>query len=272
MFAYPQCLEGTKLSSALPNPGFHIACVKEVAGAADDQRLALTIFRYGTPDVIQLTSARDMVSLRKAFQSLQRGQSDVQLDMNAICSQVLPLLHDEGMKQALLWIGCPAPVREERRWRMFSSKGDPLNSVEDVLRAQPVLAFEAGSFMWPGVTPGHLTHVGEFTLETLSVRPLLFRIANFLNADECMYVQSESQPHMRVTTIDGKVTSHRTNTGCFLSAEDRVPLQVIQWKVANVTQLPVTVQEDLHMLHYESGQKIGSFVLSRARIASHGIL
>ena len=73
--------------------------------------------------------------------------------------------------------------------------------------------FTGGNFVWPGVKIGFQRSVGTVagrdkpvTIQTMSLRPLVFQVVNFLSTEECDHIVGLAKPHMGasvVTHMDG---------------------------------------------------------------------
>ena len=111
-------------------------------------------------------------------------------------------------------------------WAIFTTLGEPIDSLDPFLglgaqdreAALPrgvALVYEGGAFIWPGVRVGHTQNIvldvgaeggpkqGDWgsttrsvTMQTLSMKPLVFSIDDFLSLNECDYIQKHASPHM----------------------------------------------------------------------------
>ena len=60
-----------------------------------------------------------------------------------------------------------------------------------------IFAFEGGRWLWPAVRVGHVWSVGAASLETLSVRPAVFSVRDFLTREEAAHIRRVTQPLLR---------------------------------------------------------------------------
>ncbi|GMI12771.1 hypothetical protein TrLO_g15713 [Triparma laevis f. longispina] len=145
---------------------------------------------------------------------------------------------------------------------------------ETLSRAGLVLLFEGAVFIWPGVRVGHQRNVSisgtgyqggpnYLTLETLTLRPLLFGVVEqFVSNEECNHIQNRSRPHMKqsgVSLMDkdkGKAaTEWRTSSTYFLpSGMDQV-LRGVDHRVESLTKISKKNQEQIQVLNYGVEQK-----------------
>ena len=134
------------------------------------------------------------------------------------------------------------------------------------------LAFEGGQFIWPGIAIGFTRVVNvtsprsgwrrTLTLQTLAMVPLVLSVSSFLEVSECEHIIEFSTPHMAASGVSlmdkdkGKEASEwRTSSTFFMHSQSSQQLQEIDWRVASVTRLPRSHQEDLQVLRYEKTQR-----------------
>jgi prolyl 4-hydroxylase len=134
------------------------------------------------------------------------------------------------------------------------------------------LAFEGGQFIWPGVEIGFSRRVNvtsptsswkrSLELKTLSMVPLVIAVSSFLTESECAHIIGFSAPNMAASGVSlmdkdkgKKATEWRTSTTFFMRSRDSAQLAEIDWRVASVTRLPRSHQEDLQVLRYEKTQR-----------------
>ncbi|GMH62768.1 hypothetical protein TrST_g12868 [Triparma strigata] len=137
-----------------------------------------------------------------------------------------------------------------------------------------VLLFEGGVFIWPGVKVGHQRNVSIIgsehengpsilTLETLTLRPLLFAVKEqFVSDEECDHIQDRSRPHMKqsgVSLMDkdkGKAaTEWRTSSTYFLRTGSDEVLRTVDRRVESLTMIEKSHQEQIQVLNYGPTQK-----------------
>lgn len=124
---------------------------------------------------------------------------------------------------------------------------------------------EGGQFVYPGIDLGFTrtihTHDKEIQLVTLSIRPLIFRMENFLFTEEIKYIVNKSAPEMKASPVSlmdkdvGKSAAEfRTSQQYFLPSRGSPLLQNLERRVAELTSCLVNQQESLQVLKYEKGQ------------------
>merc|ERR1712032_1398679 len=71
--------------------------------------------------------------------------------------------------------------------------------------------FEVGNFVWPGVKPGHTRivsdvagSVGDVTLTTLSLKPLLYEVKGALSDEDCDHIIKTAGPFMTTRSAVSK--------------------------------------------------------------------
>jgi len=95
------------------------------------------------------------------------------------------------------------------------------------------------------------------TLKTLSLLPLVLSVDHFLTEQECTHIIERATPHMTYSGVSlkdsdkGKPASNwRTSKTSFLSARDDQILIQVGVRVASLTRLPVSHQEQVQVLRY----------------------
>ena len=87
--------------------------------------------------------------------------------------------------------------RPARKWKAFNTRGQELYSIDSLLYHKTAIVQTNGLWRWPGVREGYTqTTVDGVTLTTLSVRPLVLKVQNFLSYDECDRIKGLSERHM----------------------------------------------------------------------------
>ena len=147
-----------------------------------------------------------------------------------------------------------------------------------LLKYQTLLVYEGGQFMWPGVQEGFLRPVNLYsimpvgdttdqperlvTLRTMSLRPLVFLVEDFLTTEECDYIQMLAEPTMEysgVVLMDhdaGRPASDfRTSQSTFVASRGDSTLKDIEFRVASLIRVPRQHQEDTQVLRYGPGEK-----------------
>eukprot|EP01116_Phalansterium_solitarium_P021799 TRINITY_DN6940_c0_g1_i1.p1 TRINITY_DN6940_c0_g1~~TRINITY_DN6940_c0_g1_i1.p1 ORF type:complete len:408 (-),score=139.30 TRINITY_DN6940_c0_g1_i1:226-1362(-) len=124
-------------------------------------------------------------------------------------------------------------------------------------------------WIWPGHYVGHKIPLHgvnsgrpglQLQLETVSLRPRLFRIDNFLSDEECDALIALAQPKMfdsKVYEDDGQKQSDvRTSTQAWLTRHDGDVVRRIDERVAQLTHLPLeeNLDEQMQVVHYDHMQ------------------
>ena len=160
--------------------------------------------------------------------------------------------------------------KRKQPWALFTTGGARVNSMAQALRARTLMLVEGGQWVWPGVVVGHrqeVRGVGEsnepVVLETLSLRPLIFTVSDFISKADAAHIRAISAPHLKVdSTVSqldhdiGKAdNTWRTSQTHWLSsrADAKGVVSTFNRKVARLTRLPSSHQEHIQMLHYDPG-------------------
>jgi prolyl 4-hydroxylase len=128
--------------------------------------------------------------------------------------------------------------------------------------------FTGGNFIWPGVEVGRTRAVGTVagqdklvTIKTMSLRPLVFEVDNFLSPKECDHIIGLAKPHMAASVVshmdgdEGKSdTTWRTSTTHFLTRGQTELAKTIERRIFDVTRVPITHGEGTQVLRYEKYQ------------------
>eukprot|EP00929_Paragymnodinium_shiwhaense_P046315 TRINITY_DN23577_c0_g1_i1.p1 TRINITY_DN23577_c0_g1~~TRINITY_DN23577_c0_g1_i1.p1 ORF type:complete len:420 (-),score=110.58 TRINITY_DN23577_c0_g1_i1:97-1356(-) len=136
------------------------------------------------------------------------------------------------------------------------------------------LAYEGGSFLWPGVQIGFNRNItfapwnaqaGEETLhlsiKTMSMQPLVVEVSNFLNEGQRKHVIDTASPSMANSPVShmdhdvGKADdTWRSSTQAFVAASTPT-LKLIDRLVSGLSNIPVQHGEHLQVLRYEKSQR-----------------
>jgi len=116
---------------------------------------------------------------------------------------------------------------------------------------------------YPTVTPENVAlAIAEPDPQVLPLSwesPRIFLIKNFLSEDECDHVMRIATPQLtRSTVVDGHgggvVDPIRNSAGMFVRRRSDSIITRIENRLANISMLPVSHQEDPQVLRYEPGQ------------------
>ena len=154
--------------------------------------------------------------------------------------------------------------RNYDKWVIYNIDGSrKIETIYDLINIESAIIYTNGLFLWPGVEIGHIHHINlGYDLKTISLRPLIFEVMNFLSDEECDWIKMTSEPHMRqsgTSNMDqdqGKPpTEWRTSTTYFLPSDGHPIVQNIDQRVANMTRTLTNQQEFVQVLRYLNGQK-----------------
>lgn len=163
-------------------------------------------------------------------------------------------------------------TRTVNSWAFYSPLGDNIDSFTHLATTDVFtgLIIEGGSFIWPGVRIGFKRVVfvptpsangDSFTMETISMDPLIFGIENFLTLREVEYIQGRATPHMTQSSVSKMdkdvakpVSEWRTSESYFMETRSHPPLKSIDERVASLTKTPRQNQGiiSLPVFHQES--------------------
>jgi prolyl 4-hydroxylase len=161
------------------------------------------------------------------------------------------------------------PARKQP-WTLFTTGGARVKSMAQALQARTLILTEGGQWVWPGIAVGHrqtVRGVGEgsepVVLETVSLRPLVFTVNDFISKADAAHIREISAPHLKVdSTVShldhdiGKAdNTWRTSQTHWLSSRSDAKgvVSTFNRKVARLTRVPSSHQEHIQMLHYKPG-------------------
>merc|ERR1711957_119902 len=97
----------------------------------------------------------------------------------------------------------------------------------------------------------------NITIETLSLKPLILSIENFILESECNYIQEKAQSTIRYSQVSlmdkdkgKKSTDWRTSQSTFLASTRDARLADLDWRTADLTKIPKNHQEHIRVLRY----------------------
>lgn len=159
----------------------------------------------------------------------------------------------------------------QQPWRYFSSQGHVIDSDEgweDAAQRQlPIFLIEGGQFQWPPVEVGFRQRVEgleldgtSIELETLSVRPPIFRVARLASGTECTELIAEAMPHFaksKVIYMDkdrGKAVDEFRTSVDYRPAHNATPIiSEMERRAAALTRMPHEHFEAPQILKYGLG-------------------
>ena len=164
-----------------------------------------------------------------------------------------------------------------QKWRVFDAQRGARVRTLAQLRARrdgavPLLLFEGGQWIWPGLSVGYEREVPikagsesesrRVTLRTMSLRPLLFSVQNFLLKNECDHVIGQASGSMSQSSVSlmdrdaGKeAVEFRTSETTFVSSHGDPLMEGIDQRVEALTRVPETHQESVQVLKYGKGAR-----------------
>mmetsp|Transcript_23902 Transcript_23902/g.35079 ORF Transcript_23902/g.35079 Transcript_23902/m.35079 type:complete len:585 (+) Transcript_23902:94-1848(+) len=268
------------VSRSVAVPGYHVLCVvmEEPPASAQHTEWGMDVeawregYRPVNQNAGQVFMGSSIMDIRQYIEELlgfRRTDKFLDNARSAIRRRLTTRgVRGSGMEYA--WAHLP------HAWAMFTPTRDRILSAADLYsslqreegRARGlVLVFEGGQFIYPGVEVGFNRSIWisdaemEFTLTTLSVRPLVFGIDNFLKPEEVEYIVSNAAPHMQdspVSLMDKdkgkKATEFRTSQLLFMSSAKYPALSPLDVRVAGLTGCKMEQQEAVQVLKYEVGQ------------------
>lgn len=122
------------------------------------------------------------------------------------------------------------------------------------------------AYRWDGVEVGHVRTLRlpdgtTWSMETLSLRPLVLRVPDFLSGAECERLVALAAPKLRASLVMGDArAAERTSRSVFLGAAEDGLLAELQRRLSALSQLPLSHierSEDLQVVHYEAGATFG---------------
>uniref|UniRef100_A0A7S3PXY7 Fe2OG dioxygenase domain-containing protein n=1 Tax=Chaetoceros debilis TaxID=122233 RepID=A0A7S3PXY7_9STRA len=176
-------------------------------------------------------------------------------------------------------------------WAIFSTNGERLSgeldftdeAYDDLKMHGMVILMEGGNWIWPGVRIGFKRNIDLFTgystisdgtperntaeIETLSLKPLVLSVKNFITERECDHIQDIALPRMEyssVTLMDkdaGRPASDfRTSQSAFVGSDDDEIMEALEIRTASLTRVPKNHQEYTQVLRYGYSEKYSGHV------------
>jgi len=123
---------------------------------------------------------------------------------------------------------------------------------------------EGGQWLWPPVDVGHAHLIPDLVtpgvstrVVTLSLRPLVVEVENFLTNVEAQHIIARAKPHMAKSGValkdadKGKAAKEfRTSSQYFLPTTRDPKLEVIDRRVMFLTRIPISHAEYIQVLKY----------------------
>mmetsp|Transcript_56288 Transcript_56288/g.163227 ORF Transcript_56288/g.163227 Transcript_56288/m.163227 type:complete len:506 (+) Transcript_56288:103-1620(+) len=146
---------------------------------------------------------------------------------------------------------------------IFAEYGRRLSSPKEAEDAGLIFVIEGGQWFWPPLRIGYERRLPgtEFSLETLSVQPVIFRVKGFLQENECDEIvklgkgRMVSSPVSLMDKDKGKEAKEfRTSTQARIARAESPMLRVIDDRISALTKIPVPHNEEVQILRYEKTQ------------------
>ena len=249
------------ISRSLVIPGYHILCLSYITkDDLEEFYVDVSGWKYGYEyfhDTIGLSSiGHDISGIRQYFEILLDIQKTDEWYDRTIARQALRF-EAEKEKEYM-----------PQKWQMFNEDGEIITSMNDIL-SQPhllILIFEGGQFIYPGIEVGYIREITandrNLLLETISMRPLVFRIPSLLTQEEYHHYIESSRPYMEKSKVsfmdkdkNNTDADFRTSSTYFLCPKDGDALLTkINLIVANLTHTKITQQECTQVLKYDQNE------------------
>lgn len=164
------------------------------------------------------------------------------------------------------------PPRGRGHFVFFTVQGDraPVQVTSPAGLAGLVLAFEGGSFVWPGVEVGFVRNVSvtpkneeplPLQLHTRSLQPLVIEVSSFIGADLCQHVIKKASPKIAKSDVShmdhdrGKAAAEWRTSSTYFMASDDDELRALDRRVSALTLTAAGQQEHLQVLRYEETER-----------------
>jgi len=167
-------------------------------------------------------------------------------------------------------LSIPEPEPLQPPWALFDSQGTRLTTLDQLDSVQLAFLIEVGQWMWPAVRIGFVqraqgVHEGAAaTLRTLSVRPKIFEVRDFLSDDETDGVMTIGSKQGLISSKgslnsadanSGRAhKSYRTSRQAWLRNELSPLIAQLDARVSNLTRVPASHNEDVQLLRYDETQ------------------
>lgn len=261
---FPHCEYEKHISENYSPPGFFILCGSRASKGV--LKLAFLTHLNDRVKVVTIDRSRILDNVQKFRQEISLA---LQIDDDSLRDKT-----GESLKK-------PVPFGSRPRWQIYSSDGtrryhniDLLISMSTENPTGTSLLYTGGIFFWPGVKVGHERFVSgiqgfadsgnkRLRLKTLSLRPLIFEIHDFITMQECDHLISKARKHLGdsvVSKMDGDEgksdTTWRTSKTYFMPRGHTDTLKMLERRVRDITRIPLSHAESAQILRY---QKTGHY-------------
>ena len=271
---FPKCEYEKYISEEYSPPGLYIIC-----GTREYPKSSQTNKKNSIVKIAFLTSKNDHVQVVKIdsnklfnkdvqkFSKVQKFRKEISLALKIDDDS----LHDETGEN----LKNPVPWGKRPRWQIYSKDG--LHRYHDInlLISGSIenpsgtsLLFTGGVFFWPGVKIGYERLINDVEgfgekegkqlyLKTLSIRPLIFEIHDFIAMEECDHLIEKSRTHIKSSVVKnmdkdiGKAdTLWRTSKTYFMPKGSTETLKTLERRVRDITRIPLSHGESAQILRY----------------------
>lgn len=133
----------------------------------------------------------------------------------------------------------------------------------------PVLVYEGGAFLWPGIEIDFKRNVSlnmpgtppvSVTLLTRSLQPLVIEVSSFLDKSECQHIIGKAEPRMAKSGVShmdhdvGKADATWRTSSTYFMPSDTDIVKRLDKRVAALTLQSVRHQEYAQVLRYEKNE------------------
>ncbi|KAL1503177.1 hypothetical protein AB1Y20_011235 [Prymnesium parvum] len=219
-------------------PGMHLLCVLPPP-EGEHRRAAATLAAF--PDMLRTAKQPSAIIVPPQLRTVAQLISTVY--------HSLKLTHKGGKYQL------PA---------LFNDEGIRIQSVQGALKQRRLLLMEGGQWIWPPVDVGHVHSLpglipGQVTkVVTVSLKPLVVSVENFLSPGENEHIIRRAMPHMAKSGValkdadKGKAAKEfRTSSQYFLPTVGDALLEAVDRRVMMLTRIPISHAEYIQVLKYE---------------------
>eukprot|EP00998_Keelungia_sp_KM082_P005576 NODE_1889_length_1190_cov_62.333020_g1873_i0.p1 GENE.NODE_1889_length_1190_cov_62.333020_g1873_i0~~NODE_1889_length_1190_cov_62.333020_g1873_i0.p1 ORF type:complete len:338 (+),score=18.68 NODE_1889_length_1190_cov_62.333020_g1873_i0:87-1100(+) len=147
--------------------------------------------------------------------------------------------------------------------RYFSEDGERSGVPAWSVLSTVSLGFTGGAWVWPGVAVGHKRSIpvpgpNAVTLTTLSLRPLIFSATHAMGKQHVTVLKAEATKLMKRSQVeDVDFAAWRTSNTAWLPRDLDSSFGK---RIAQVTRVPQSHQEDTQVLQYHPGTKYGMHI------------
>lgn len=260
--ALEACHAPHSLLSPRPVPGMHLLCLlpppkDDSAGAVATLAIWRDMLRRPTPSAVlllpQLASAEQALAALKRKLALPKKRSNLY--------QPPALFTETGVR--LQSAGGLSPLSDAEAAEVAAEAAEEGGDAAATF-ARRLLCMEGGQWLWPPVEVGFVHKVKGLTapdvttrVVTLSLKPLVVEVENFLDSNENAHIIKRAAPHMEKSGValkdadKGKAAKEfRTSSQYFLPTTRDPLLEKVDRRVSWLTRIPISHAEYIQVLKY----------------------